>query len=128
MVFRDPTSSSLVMMLCSTKPKNDVMVTTKNKYYVNLSASTGQVINQPVSSIASIPDPTPNMVPTKLMIKTLNGVIHKYRLNPHARVAQNYNIIEDLNQAPCAMSTPDVLQKFSMQNNTLLSIIICIDH
>ena len=43
--------------------------------------------------------------------------------NPNAKAAQNYSIIEDLAQAPCAMSALEVLQSFPMQWNTLLSVL-----
>ena len=41
--------------------------------------------------------------------------IWKYVFNPSARAAQFYNVVEDLAQAPCAMSTLKVLQSFPMQ-------------
>ena len=37
------------------------------------------------------------------------GKIWKSTFNLSARVAQNYNIVEDLAQEPCAMSTLEVL-------------------
>jgi hypothetical protein len=43
--------------------------------------------------------------------------------NPNARATQNYNIIEDIAQAPCAMFTLEVLQSCPMQRNTLLSVL-----
>jgi hypothetical protein len=35
----------------------------------------------------------------------LKGTIHKLDFNPSACATQNYNIVEDLAQAPCAMLT-----------------------
>ena len=35
--------------------------------------------------------------------------------NPNARAAQNYSVVEDLAQAPCAMSVLEVLQSFPEQ-------------
>ena len=35
--------------------------------------------------------------------------------NPNARVAQNYSVVEDLAQAPCAMSVLEELQSFPVQ-------------
>ena len=40
--------------------------------------------------------------------------------NPNARAAQNYNVVEDLAQAPCAMSVLEVLQSFPVQRSMLL--------
>ena len=37
------------------------------------------------------------------------GVLRRSSYNPNARAAQHYSIIEDLAQAPCAMSTLEVL-------------------
>jgi hypothetical protein len=51
------------------------------------------------------------------------GVIRKSSFNPHARAAQNYNIVEDLAQAPSAMSALEVLQSFPVQRKALLSAI-----
>ena len=36
--------------------------------------------------------------------------LQKYVLNPNARVIQYYNILKDMSQAPCTMSTLEVLQ------------------
>jgi len=38
------------------------------------------------------------------------GVLWKSSYNPNARVAQHYNIVEDLAQAPSTMSALEVLQ------------------
>lgn len=100
MVARDLASTSSIMMLSSTKLKNDVMVATRNKDYINLNSFTGQATDQPANSTSSASDPTPNVIPTELTIKPPKGVIHKSLFNPHARATQNYNIVEDLAQAP----------------------------
>jgi hypothetical protein len=47
--------------------------------------------------------------------------------NPHARAAQNYNIVEDLAQAPSATSTLEVLQSCPAQWKALLKAIGGID-
>jgi hypothetical protein len=51
----------------------------------------------------------------------------KICLNHHARVAQNYSIVEDLAQAPSAMSTLKVLQSCPTQRKALLKAIGGID-
>jgi hypothetical protein len=47
--------------------------------------------------------------------------------NPHARAAQNYSIVEDLAQAPSAMSALEVLQSCPAQRRALLKSIGGID-
>ena len=47
--------------------------------------------------------------------------------NPSVRVAQNYNIVEDLAQAPCDMSALEVVQNYPSQHRTLLSVIGAMD-
>jgi hypothetical protein len=55
------------------------------------------------------------------------GIVRKCAFNPHARAAQKYSIVEDLAQAPSAMSTLDVLQIFPSQRKALLNSIGGID-
>ena len=47
--------------------------------------------------------------------------IKRATYNPNARAAQNYSVVEDLAQAPCAMSVLEVLQSCPEQQRTLLS-------
>jgi hypothetical protein len=49
------------------------------------------------------------------------GVFKKYLHNPNARVSQNYSVVEDLSQTPCAMSALEVLQSCPSQIKALLS-------
>jgi hypothetical protein len=55
------------------------------------------------------------------------GIVQKSAFNPHARVAQNYNIVEDLAQAPSMMSSLEVLQICPAQRKALLKAIGGID-
>jgi hypothetical protein len=55
------------------------------------------------------------------------GFIRKSTFNPHARAAQNYNIVEDLAQPPSAMSALEVLQSCPIQQKALLKDIGGID-
>jgi hypothetical protein len=48
------------------------------------------------------------------------GVFKKSSHNRNARVAQNYSVVEDLSQTPCAMSTLEVLQSCPSQRKALL--------
>jgi hypothetical protein len=40
------------------------------------------------------------------------GAFKKASHNPNARATQNYSVVEDLSQTPCAMSSLEVLQSF----------------
>jgi hypothetical protein len=74
----------------------------------------------------SLPNPSPTTVSSpyvsppygSLQIEkpSYDSILHppksticKSTFNPHSRAAQNYNIVEDLAQAPCVMSTLEVL-------------------
>ena len=50
-----------------------------------------------------------------IVIRPLQSTLRKTAHNPNARAAQHYSIVEDLDQAPCAMSTLEVLQTCPMQ-------------
>ena len=97
-------------MLFVTKPSTDILVSTRNKYYgIQAIDQLNTSITNP--SMESVP---PTLIP-ELIIKPPKGVVHKSKYNPRARVAQNDNIVEYLDQSPLAMSTLEVLQKFSSQ-------------
>lgn len=127
MVSRDLSSSKLVLLLSFAELKSDVMVATENKYYGNVNTSNGQATDQSTSSIVSPLDPTPYAFPTKLKNKPPKGVIHKSRFILRVRATHNYNAVEDLTQAPLAMSTLEVLQNYSTQKDYFLSAIGCGD-
>lgn len=55
------------------------------------------------------------------------GVLWKSSYNPNARAAQRCSIVEDLAQAPSAMSALEVLQSCPSQRKSLLSTISGID-
>jgi hypothetical protein len=95
---------------------------------VRKSVTNGTVTDPPSTSV------TPPSGP--LQIEKLNfdsilcppkSTIRKLTFNPNSRVAQNYNIVEDLAQAPCAMSALEVLQHCPSQRRTLLEAIGAID-
>jgi hypothetical protein len=54
-------------------------------------------------------------------------MVQKSTFNPHVCVSQNYSIVEDLVQAPSAMSTLEVLQICPTQQKALLKSIGGID-
>ena len=51
-----------------------------------------------------------------------NGFLCKTTHNPNARATQKYSIVEDLAQAPCAMSALEVLRSCPTQRKALLMI------
>jgi hypothetical protein len=55
------------------------------------------------------------------------STIRKSIFNPNSRAAQNYNIVEDLAQAPCAMSTLEVIEHCPSQHRMLLAAIDAFD-
>jgi hypothetical protein len=112
--------------------QSDVTLTTRAKDY---SPSKEKVDDLP----PSLAQPSPTTPPTngplhleRLSLDTVlrpppKGVVRKSAFNPHARAAQNYNIVEDLAQAPSAMSALEVLQSCSTQHKALLKAIGGID-
>jgi hypothetical protein len=51
------------------------------------------------------------------------GAFKKSSHNPNARATQNYFVVEDLSQTPCAMSALEVLQSFPSQRKALLTTL-----
>jgi hypothetical protein len=51
------------------------------------------------------------------------GAFKKSSHNPNTRAAQNYSVVEDLSQTPCAMSALEVLQSFPTQRKALLTTL-----
>jgi hypothetical protein len=96
------------------------------------------------SGTGTLPDPSPSSVsppsvnppsrPLQIEKSTFNSIlrppkstIHKATFNLISRVAQNYNVVEDLAQAPCDMSALEVLQHCPSQRRTLLAAIGSVD-
>ena len=53
-----------------------------------------------------------------LILRLPKSILRKVVFNPNARAAQFYNVVEDLDQAPYAMSTLEVLQSCPTQRKT----------
>jgi hypothetical protein len=112
--------------------KNDIALTTRAKDY---SSSKEKVDDLPPSLVQPSPVTPPTSGPLHLKQPSLDtvlrpppkGVIWKSAFNPHARAAQNYNIVEDLAQAPSAMLALKVLQSCPTQRKELLKAISGID-
>ena len=107
---------------------SQVMVATRSQDY----GSKIPVIRKETAS-SSEPPATTLSVSEPLKIKKTNpdfvikppakGVLRKSSFNPHARDAQNYNIIEDLAISPLAISALEVLQSCPTQRKLILSTI-----
>jgi hypothetical protein len=112
--------------------QNNVALTTRAKDY---SPSKEKVDDLPPSLVQPSPVTPPTNGPLHLERPSLDtvlrpppkGVVRKSAFNPHARAAQNYNIVEDLAQAPSAMSALEVLQTCPAQRKALLKAIGGID-
>jgi hypothetical protein len=59
----------------------------------------------------------------EMMTHIPKGAFKKASHNPNVRDAQNYSVVEDLSQTPCAMSTLEVLQSCSAQRKALLTAL-----
>jgi hypothetical protein len=57
------------------------------------------------------------------MTRIPKGAFKKSSHNPNTRAAQNYSMVEDLSQTPCAMSTLEVLQSCPAQRKALLTAL-----
>ena len=113
-------------MLSFSRQQNDALITTRNKDYENPHASNNKDNDQPSSSTTTLTEVVPPIIP-ELTIKPPTRVVHKSTFHLHARVAQHYNIMEDLAQSPSAMSTLEVLQNCPSQKQGLLLAIGGID-
>jgi hypothetical protein len=106
------------------------VMTRENTYDTPPSDQTkGKVINQPSTST---PHPSSNPLQIEnpfsdAVLHPPKSVIRKATFNPNARAAENYNIVEDLAQVPCVMSTLEVLQHYPSQRRTLFSSIVAMD-
>jgi hypothetical protein len=63
----------------------------------------------------------------KSILSPPKSTIHKSTFNLSSRATQNYNIVEDLAQAPCAMSALEVIEHCPSQCRTLLVAIVIVD-
>jgi hypothetical protein len=57
------------------------------------------------------------------MTRIPKSAFKKSSHNPNARAAQNYSVVEDLSQTPCAMSALEVLQRCPAQRKALLTAL-----
>jgi hypothetical protein len=90
--------------------------------------------SDPLPSSVNPPSVSPPSGPLQIekpsfdsILRPPKSTIQKYTFNPNSRAAQNNNIVEDLAQAPCAMSALEVLQHCPNQRRTLLAAIGAFD-
>jgi hypothetical protein len=91
---------------------------------------TNSPTSDPLPSSTNPPSVSPPSGPLQIEKLSFDSILHppkstirKSTFNPNSRVAQNYNIVEDLSQAPFAMSTLEVLQHCPNQRRILLAAI-----
>ena len=65
--------------------------------------------------------------PVETIPRVPKGSAKRTTINPNIRAAQNYSIVEDLAQSPCAMSALEVLQICPTQRSALLSAMGAVD-
>jgi hypothetical protein len=115
-----PSTMSYVRMCTGDSKKKYVAVATRAKDY---SPSKDKVDDSPSLLVQPPPPNSPPNGPLHLKRSGLDailypppkGVFRKFSFNPHACVAQNYSIVEELEQAPSVMLTLEVLQIFPTQ-------------
>jgi hypothetical protein len=125
-------TQSYVLMCTGDSTKNNVALTTRAKDYT---PSKEKVDDLPPDLVQPSPPNPPTNGPLHIERPNLDtvirpppkGVVKKSAFNPHARAAQNYSIVEDLAQAPSAMSALEVLQSCPAQRRALLKAIGGID-
>jgi hypothetical protein len=124
-------TQSYVLMCTGDSTKNNVTLTTRAKDYT---PSKEKVDDLPPDLAQPSPPNPPTNVPLHIerpildtVLRPPKGVVKKSAFNPHARAAQNYSIVEDLAQAPSAMSALEVLQSCPAQRRALLKAIGGID-
>ena len=62
-----------------------------------------------------------------MILRPPKSTIRKAIFNPNSQATQFCNVVEDLTQAPCVMSTLEVLQSFPTQRKNLLTALGAVD-
>jgi hypothetical protein len=118
---------------------NGINLTTRTATYdmpvkPDKSKTTNGYVPDPLPSFVSPPSTSPPSGPLQIekpsydsILRPPKSTIWKSTFNPNSRAAQNYNIVEDLAQAPCAMSALEVLQHCPSQHRILLAAIDTFD-
>jgi hypothetical protein len=108
----NPSSTNVYMM------KGDAYISTRVHDY-------GMPRSSEKNKEAEIP-PLPLHIEKTLgetMTRIPKGAFKKYSHNPNARATQNYSVVEDLSQTPCAMSALEFLQSCPSQIKAMLAAL-----
>jgi hypothetical protein len=98
--------------------RGDALITTRVHEYSKPSTSEkGKEVELP-----SLPLQIEKML-GEMMTHIPKGAFKKASHNPNARATQNYSVVEDLSQTPCAMSALEVLQSCPAQRKALLATL-----
>jgi hypothetical protein len=100
--------------ICVNMVKSQIDVATRSHDYGSSQTVVGPESPPPPETPLHIE----NLEPMPCILK---GVLKRSAHNPNSRAAQNYLIVEDLGQTPCAMSALEVLQTCPSQRSALLS-------
>jgi hypothetical protein len=120
---------------------NGINLTTHSKTYDTPSkpdkgndTNGANTLPDPSSSSVSLPSLNPPSGPLQIEKPTFDSIlrppkstIHKATFNPCSRASQNYNIVEDLAQAPCVMSVLEFLHHCPSQRRILLTTLGVVD-
>ena len=88
----------------------------------------GETESSEAKATPDVPEPLYIERPTVESIPQMpKGYAKRSMINPNARVAQNYSIVEDHAQIPCAVSALEVLQSCPSQRSALLTVIRTVD-
>ena len=107
---------------------SEVKVATRSQDYGNKNPVTGKDLENsnstpPTSPLVFEPLHIEKPNPDLVIKPPAKGVLCKSAFNPNARVALNYNIVEDLVNSPSVMLALEVLQSCPAQRKLLLSAI-----
>jgi hypothetical protein len=127
-----PSTTSYVLMCIGDSKKNEVVVATQAKDYSppkeKVDYSSPPLIQpHPSTSPPNNPLHLERPILDTVLCPPSKGMVHKSSFNPHACVAQNYCIVEDLAHEPFAISALKVIQNCLMQHKSLLKAIGGID-
>jgi hypothetical protein len=98
--------------------RGDALITTRAQDYSKPSTSE----KGKEAELPSLPLQIENTL-GEMMTHIPKGAFKKASHNPNAMVAQNYSVVEDLSQTPCAMFALEVLQSFPAQRKALLTAL-----
>jgi hypothetical protein len=110
---QNASSSANVYMM-----KSDAFIATRAHDYTKSSASD----KGKEAEIPSLPLQIEKTL-GETMTRIPKGAFKRASHNPNARAAQNYSVVEDLSQTPCAMSALEVLQSCPAQRKALLTAL-----